>query len=295
MRKTLRRLLVARPAWFFGLIWLASDLYLFLNGQAGLALNGLFLLVGVIVLGFFTLRLSDPAPRSKTPNNQRAWLEFALQLFVILLFIVLTAYRGLVFHSVLAEFPGLPLWTPLLQRLDVIGGEWLGNPNYLVNPLLYLVIPFVLLVLLGAHPTGLGFGRGHQVWRITFLWAIPPLLVILGTLITGQVSLNRLSLRLLSNSLQHGFFEEFLFRGALQTRLRKVWSPGWALVSQAMLFGIWHLGVGYSTTGGGFGQALASTLVNQAVLGLAFGLIFERSRNLFASSVVHVLLNSMGI
>ena len=39
--------------------------------------------------------------------------------------------------------------------------------------------------------------------------------------------------------------------------------------------------------------ALASTIVFQMGLGLAFGYIFERSRNLVAPSLFHVLYNSM--
>lgn len=58
--------------------------------------------------------------------------------------------------------------------------------------------------------------------------------------------------------------EEFLFRGALQTRLRWLRGPGWALVIQALVFGAWHLGLGYATTDyAGFLPALASTLSHQ--------------------------------
>jgi membrane protease YdiL (CAAX protease family) len=95
--------------------------------------------------------------------------------------------------------------------------------------------------------------------------------------------------------MQNGFFEEFLFRGALQTRLRKLTTPAWALVLQALIFGLWHLGAGYSATGGSdLLTAAASTIVAQASLGLAFGIIFERTRNLFASSAFHIVINSIG-
>ncbi|MFN8513870.1 MAG: CPBP family intramembrane glutamic endopeptidase [Thermomicrobiales bacterium] len=96
--------------------------------------------------------------------------------------------------------------------------------------------------------------------------------------------------------MNNGFFEEFLFRGALQTRLRALGGPGWALVIQALVFGAWHLGLGYTNTDhAGLLPALASTIVYQATLGLAFGVIFERTRNLLAPSVAHILVNSLGI
>jgi membrane protease YdiL (CAAX protease family) len=60
------------------------------------------------------------------------------------------------------------------------------------------------------------------------------------------------------------------------------------------VFGIWHLGLGFTDTGHvGLLPALASTLVHQSVVGLAYGIIFERTRNLFPSSIVHVVVNSL--
>lgn len=101
--------------------------------------------------------------------------------------------------------------------------------------------------------------------------------------------------RLLSNALNNGFFEEFLFRGALQTRLRPLVGVGWALVLQALVFGVWHLGLGFDDTSHvGWPEALASTLAHPAVIGLAYGVAFERTRNLLAPSVAHVLANSLG-
>ena len=39
--------------------------------------------------------------------------------------------------------------------------------------------------------------------------------------------------------------------------------------------------------------AVASTIVHQSVIGLAYGIIFERTRNLLVPSVSHVLITSM--
>jgi membrane protease YdiL (CAAX protease family) len=95
--------------------------------------------------------------------------------------------------------------------------------------------------------------------------------------------------------MQNGLWEEFLLRGALQTRLRALLSPEWAIVIQALVFGAWHLGLGYTTTdGAGLLSALAVGIVHQATIGLAFGIVFERTRNLLAPSVAHVLANTMG-
>jgi len=47
---------------------------------------------------------------------------------------------------------------------------------------------------------------------------------------------------LLRNAFSAGFSEEFLFRGALMSRLTRVVPTGWALFAQASLFGLWHYG-----------------------------------------------------
>jgi membrane protease YdiL (CAAX protease family) len=66
-------------------------------------------------------------------------------------------------------------------------------------------------------------------------------------------------------------------------------------VLQALIFGLWHIGLGYANFGdpGGIITAVASTVLYQAVLGIAFGFIFERSRNLIAPSLFHVLYKTM--
>ena len=94
--------------------------------------------------------------------------------------------------------------------------------------------------------------------------------------------------------LQNGFGEEFLFRGALQTRLRALLSPSWAIVIQALLFGIWHFGANFGHNGiNSINAVIAFSVVLQGTAGLAFGIIFQRTRNLLACTVFHVVLNSL--
>ena len=96
--------------------------------------------------------------------------------------------------------------------------------------------------------------------------------------------------------LQNGFGEEFLFRGAMQTRLRVLLNPSWAIVIQALLFGIWHFGANFGYKGiAGINTVIAFSVVVQGTAGLAFGIIFQRTRNLFACSAIHVVTNSLFI
>ncbi len=279
-------------AWLYAAIWLGAVVVLAASGN-GFPVLGALISVVYLLFALLTAAITEPAPerRALPAERPRLWLQTGL----ILLFVVLTAWGGLAFHSVLPPDAALPLWSPLTGRLERLGGQWFGNDNYVANPVLYVGLPLLVLLLAGARLPELGFGRGHRVWQVILLWCALPLAYFAYGLLAGQLTVGRLAGRLLSNFMQNGFWEEFLFRGALQTRLQRLWSPAWALVVQALLFGAWHLGLGYTNTGhAGFLPALAAVLVHQATLGLAFGVVFQRTRNLLAPSVVHIVANSLG-
>jgi membrane protease YdiL (CAAX protease family) len=279
-------------AWLFGAAWLGSALILVVSGY-DFPFDSLLIGSACLLLSLLTVAITQSAQDASAAPAERSrlWLQIAL----ILLFVVLTAWDGLAFHNVVAPDAAIPLWSPFVDALKRLGGHWFGNGNYVANPVTYLAIPLVVLLLAGARLPGLGFARGLRVGRVLLLWCAIPLAYFAYALLSGQLALERLIAPFVSNFMQNGFFEEFLFRGALQTRLRRLWSPGWALVIQALVFGAWHLGLGYANTGhAGLLPALASSIVNQAVVGLALGVIFERTRNLIASSAVHISVNSLG-
>ncbi len=286
---TLRRSLRSPSFWLFTLLWLASVAYLMTQGA--FSSSGL---LNLIYLPFIlvTLLLTQPQPDSPAPDvtaRRGLWLQLA----IILFFILATGLDGLVFHQVIPS--GLPVWSGMMDAVRRFSGQTLGNDNYLANPLSYVALPLIVLLLAGAKWRELGLGAGHRVWQVTLLWCALPLIIIGLSLLNGQTLLPTLVGIILSNSLQNGFMEEFLFRGALQTRLRRLVSPGWAIVISTLIFGLWHLGLGFTNTGGGnLLAAAASTIAYQALLGLAFAWIFERTRNLVACSIVHVLINTLG-
>ena len=290
LSRTLANLAASRPAWLFTAAWLAAALTLVLTGQ-GFPFDSL-ILVGIFMpLSLVTVLLTEPAPPNPAEANERPRIR--LQVGLILLFVVLTGWTGLMFHDVTAA--SIPIWTPLVDALGRLGDAWLGATTYVMNPVSYVVLPLAVLLLAGAGLRSLGFGPGHRVGRVLLLWASIPFAFFAIAFASGQLSLGRLLGGFASNFLNNGFSEEFLFRGALQTRLRRLWTPAWAVVIGALVFGIWHLGLGFDNTGhAGLLPALASTIVNQAVIGLAFGVIFERTRNIVAPTIVHILVDSLG-
>jgi membrane protease YdiL (CAAX protease family) len=272
--------------WVFGGLWLASAVVLIAGGNIGL--GGLAFPVGYLALTGITVVIT-PEAADPQPTSPRRWLM--PQLAVIIAFILITLIDGLVFHSVVSN--SVPIWNEFRLALEQASGQLFGNDNYLINPTAYFVLPGLILLTLRARPGELGLRLGRYSRRVTLLWCVLPAAILAALVVSGQMTLTRLVNRLISNTLQNGFFEEFLFRGALQSRLRGWFSPAWALVIQAIAFGLWHFGLGMSSTGGDPLAAAASTILFQGTMGLAFGVMFARTGSLIAGSISHVALNSI--
>ncbi len=297
--EALRPALRSSAAWTFAAIWVISAGYLTFTGHATTPLVGLGIFAGVGVFTVVTVGLTAgaserPAKAQDATGSTLLWLQVVLVGTVI----ALAAQRGMVFSGVTpAMFNHIPLWSPFVQFLEEAGNRlgqagYLRNPNYLVIPVTSFVVPLPLLLLLGARWRSLGFGRGHRTWRVVVLWSIGSVGYWVVKLITGTWSVGRLGHTLLSNTMQNGFFEEFLFRGVLQTRLSRLISPSWALVVSSLGFGLSHIGFDPEQLGGDLLAGAARSILIQGSIGLGLGVIFLRTRNLLACSVIHVVVNT---
>ena len=293
--QTLKQVAASPSAWFYAALWFAGALVLTVGGSGrsvvvSLLVGSVLLLLCLLVVGITQPVAAGAAVAGAA--RRRVWLQLGLALGVI----VLTAWTNLIFHHVRPPGSGIPWWTALVDWLRRVGEQWFGAGlgTYVANPITYFAIPLVLLLLAGARLSTLGFGRGHRVGRALLICCALPFAWFAYLLATGQMSVLRLLGNFGSNLIENGFVEEFLFRGVLQTRLRLLAGAGWALVLQALIFGVWHLGLGFTNTGhAGLMVAIASTIVNQSLVGLALGVLFERTRNLLVPTVVHIALNSM--
>ncbi|WP_411733790.1 lysostaphin resistance A-like protein [Paeniglutamicibacter sp.] len=291
----LKRSAVSKPAWFFAAVWFTSVMVLIAGGH-GIPVGGIVVGSVLLLLSLFVTGVTEPARAVRAvagPARRRVWVQLGL----VAVFIALTAWNGLAFHKVIDGNADIPLWTPLVEWLQRLGERWFGEGlgTFLVNPVTYVLIPLVVLLLASARLPALGFVKGHRVGRALLICCALPVIWLAFTLIIGQQTIVRLLGGFISDFMQNGFLEEFLFRGLLQTRLRLLAGAGWALVLQALMFGVWHLGSGFANTGhAGLLPAIAITIVQQGLLGLSFGILFERTRSLLVPSVVHIAVNSMG-
>jgi membrane protease YdiL (CAAX protease family) len=278
--------------WIIAAAWLTSALYLAATGHlAWLAFAGAAGAYQLLLAGL-TARLTRPMPEEPVEAAKPAPWRTGVQLAFVLLVIARTGLSGTGLR--------IPVWTAMVDGLEALGEHtlpvaWVGGPgNALANPVQYFVIPLLLLLLLGARLPELGLSRGHRAWQVSALWSALPLITWLALMPNGLLPPNVLARRLIGNSLQNGFFEEFLFRGALQTRLNRIMPPIGALALQAALFGLWHLDGNTRMMGGDMLAGAAACLVSQTISGLAYGLVFSRTRNLLAPSVAHVMMNAFG-
>lgn len=217
------------------------------------------------------------------PEGRR---RLVAQLVVALLLALLAVLR----------FHGIPLWDALVQRLYVLGrAAPVPSANYVVNPILYIAIPGGLVLAMGATLRGIGFRKGWRPWRVIAVWTAPVLAIWAYALATGQTGIGRIARLLISNTFQNGVGEEVLWRGIIQTRIARLWTPQWAVVLTSLAFGWWHIDSIPDWAGSDLWLAASLNVVVQAPMGLALGLIFDRTRNLLAPSVVHIVANSVAL
>ena len=114
-------------------------------------------------------------------------------------------------------------------------------------------------------------------------------------LATGAAGVGRIATAVASNAVLNGFSEEFLWRGVIQTRIGRLWTPEWGLVLASLGFGWWHIDSIHDWAGNDLLLAASLNVTVQATMGLALGVIFDRTRNLLAPSVVHAVVNSVQV
>ncbi len=275
------------PALFYAAIYITCAGYLTSTGGAPLA----SLAMQTVLLIFILLTLwmtRGVAPLSVEHDLSPRW-RTAAQSIAVIGFIFITGYTAIPYVA------PVPLWSPLINTLPRLVNQGPGSLGALAlhNPVKYFLLPVIALLLLGARFRTLGFEKGYRSLEVIGLWNFLPVVFLGFQVFAGGLNPFVLSERLVSTLFQNSFFEEFLFRGALQTRLTALINADWALVLQALAFGAWHFGMNLANFHD-WRTALAMSLFYHGTLGLAFGIIFRRTRNLLAGSVLHLLFNTLG-
>lgn len=292
-REAFASALRAPATWFYIAILLIAAWYLAVAGYSGALLVALGTSAGTGLLVLLTIPLTPAVSVSPwigaSGSRWKAWVQMGVVLLLVLL----------IYQSLLASFRLLPrwlatvpVWTGLLSSVYNVQASLGIPPNYLLVPLLYFMLPFAALLLLGARPGELGFARGYRAWRVAALWSVLPLVLVLIAFAQGQWTLPSLLRRTIQTTLNSGPFEEFLFRGALMTRLAKLLGNSWGIVLSGLAFGFLHAAsITASQTHGNLMAGAAIALLQQGVGGVGFAIVVCRTRNLLATSIIHVVSN----
>ena len=87
-----------------------------------------------------------------------------------------------------------------------------------------------------------------------------------------------------------GFYQELVYRGMLQTELTRRWEGAWGLLAANVLFTFGPLHF-YHLTSGKPWSSIAAILAATFAIGLFFGFVFLRTRNLWLVGTLHGIGN----
>lgn len=190
---------------------------------------------------------------------------------------------GVVWHSAAG---------PALQRVGALVG--FPNDTAVPNFIVYVLIPAALLFALGAKPIELGLTAWRKGgWYALLAAFVLPTVLIVIWFSKGHATIGLLAFTLARNFLSNGFSEEFLMRGVTLSHLRAFLSKEWAVVLQAVLFGLLHLGGTIGDEHGKWTLAIANVVALNAPMGYFLALIALRARSVVLPGLIHMTLDTM--
>jgi membrane protease YdiL (CAAX protease family) len=283
-RESLLPLLRMPAAWILLGVWLTGCSILAFSGYSSDVLGNLPVWTIILLLTLLTIPLTAgmPAPQRKAAPSHITKTRWGIQVATLLVVFLFISSLTLIHYKVVQA--RIPLLSPLANFM--FGSfEQLGQAPTLADvwiPVLYFVVPMALLIPLGVRWREIGFGPGYRTWAVILVWSIPMVVLIVLKLASGEKGLLVLLYLFIQNNLRNGFFEEFLFRGPLMSRLN-------------LLFGVFHIATYTATFHGDLLAGIALALVGPTLIGFCFAIIVLRTRNLFASSVIHALLDTCSL
>lgn len=219
--------------------------------------------------------------------------------------LTLSTNQSLVRYSVAFLISGVFLLWAVRQLVTLVEIDFPLGDRFLISLILLLSSLVVVRLVVKKDWSYIGF-RGWSKWtrreKLYAIQVIPLAVVVFGfvfqDLFRGLISENGLIGFLLVNLLFGiiwGFYQEFAYRGVLQTLLTSKFGP-WIGVFTANLiftFGPLHWSI-YGRITEDFSAIMI--FVPIFAIGLAFGLIYHRSGNIWLPAILHGLwpLNMVG-
>lgn len=251
-------------------------------------------LAGILVFAWITVRITGPPTDAKPIRDSRTRLWVQVALIILIMIVTGSGWGVLKSQGVISHRPFIPGWAHIAHWFGLMARQIGVSYNWGANPVKYCLLPLVVFLVPLTGFRYLGLRRGHRTVRVIILWCAIPVLMAAYAVLCGNRTVGNYVWRVADNTMQNGPWEEFLVRGALQTRLQVLISPIWGVVLASIAFGLWHWGVGFTDTGKqSVLDGLACAMVVQGSTGIIYGVIYLRTRNLVACSVFHVVSNTV--
>jgi membrane protease YdiL (CAAX protease family) len=274
-------------------LYLLSAGYLGFEGRLNLAL--------IAPIGFLlTVPLMTQVPRRLPKLNWMRDRDLA---------VVLREVQPMVVYALIYPLLALPL---VLYALDHHAPLWPGWPSPPIFSLQYLVADKIVLmsgavlmfaIALGRPLRQLGLRRVTETWR--WVGPVPPMVLLflaISVLTVRPGTSPGLLLALTFVSfLYAGFPEEAFYRSMLQTRLELLFGTSSGIALSSLLFGLRHLpgrfffvwlGTTHSPSTD-FLLTLAVILSDQVVVGVMFGYMWHRYRNIYVNMAAHSVYDAV--
>jgi len=219
--------------------------------------------------------------RAATPNEPvtpKRGKRFALQLTAISLSIFVTV----VLHAYL-DGRGGPLWARVASKY----GVW----QFAIEA----CVTFAVLRLCKLSAADLLVRTWAHRSRIAAVWILTAIGFLTYDVATGTIGAGEAIRDVSRNVFANGASEEFLFRGALLSRIRLTIGDRWALLVQALVFGIWHFPTDLRVANGDVLVASCLVVTVQAVFGYALGYLALRTNTIAIGAAFHAVADATSI
>ena len=249
------------------------------------------------------------------PQNALPYIGLSIGI-LFLCWLIIDLTKKIKFQDIEIKRPGLELivglliliiWDYLpLPKID-FGDKW--NIGLILKKIIiFVVLPFLFLKfrknsLVSMGLTSKDWKKNLWVGFIVFLaLAIPSAFLVGNTgseILSGKYSVPQIGIGLFSSSIYYflmsGFSEEFFFRSFIQTRISYVLRSSISgVLITSLIFGLGHIqGIMQWYPGITIAEAFCRAFFLQTFMGIMFGVLWERTRNLIPCVFVHSGMNGL--
>jgi membrane protease YdiL (CAAX protease family) len=219
------------------------------------------------------------------------WFWLRLAIVAASTIIVFAFYIG---FGAVAEGAYLPFIFRINRLFVYLYSAHHFEPFTAFNFVMLALVPGALLFALGAKPRELGLTRPvNRTYRAMAACLVLPAIFVIIAFVRGRLSLVGLLGLLVHNLFSNGFSEEFFARGMIFSYLRALTRTDWALLFQALIFALMHVGGTIREEHGSIPLIIANVIAENLPVAISLGIMALRSRSLVLPAVVHISLDTM--